>query len=766
MEDNRFTDNFDSELPEYSLEDVLEEAKGIEFSAAELAIIGEEYTDPKTSDELPNTNVSQIYFLPEDPSKRKRAEQILRSVEKEVGVVATPAAITGTALNPPEFEKTRKQRAGDIIRNILPDTVSKDKKSDPLGRRAARRERERSARERKVQEREAILRAKMSREEEETRILRDMFFKPESNDDEKSGTIRMDVITDAMLAETEDVQFQVTEADDKRKRDEDANEILAQYASKVDSLRMLTFGAAFVCGLILLYTLALELGWTLPRTLSDNFVVRNTIFLALQLIVMAFGSVILLSGLYDILKLRVSAESSIMLLTFLSLCDTIRILIGGTALETSTPLALPSCAAIVFAMMGTRLGKSGFSRTVKAVKAMNKPVAVKAEYKRVNKGLVLSKNTSSSKGFFFSLTRVDAVEQAANVYTPLAMVVTLVLAALSCLYNNRPEELLRSVTVIGCGISVLTPLWAFNAPFSRVSRILARRKAALGGWSGAESIAETRNILFRDSDLFRANKVSLSSFKFERGVKSEIAIQYAGSIALVADCGLTPVFAGLMKENGVSPVEITGFEVREGGGLIGFINDRRVILASDRFIKLNDINTASLPTGIPGAVYLVVEGLAVAVFILQYSPSDRIRKLLLRLERSDTQPLLATRDFNITPAMIRAKFKVSLPDIELLPYPERFALASDYADEKVKPIALLAGDDMSVLTEVANYGAWLYRRVRFAGMLSLVFSVVGMVLMFYICFNGGANGVYAHRLFLYQMVTWMVTMVLTMVGKR
>jgi hypothetical protein len=769
MEEKRFADSFGGiELPKYSLEEVLEEAKSIELLPEEYALYAAEELPPEPETEiqetLPNTNVAQIYILPEDPSKRERAEQILRSVEKEVGIVGTPAAFTGVEIEP-EHEKPRKQRAGDIIRNILPDIVQQDKKSDPLGRREARKERERAVRERKRQEREALLREKTSREEEETRILREMFFQPADADSgDNNSTIRIPLITEEMLAET--AAIEIAETEDRHERDEDANEILAQYASKVDTLRMLTFGAAVACILMLLYTLGLELSWKLPAVLTDNVIVKCSVFLALQLIVMVLGSGILLTGLYDIFKLRINTESAVVLLAFFSLCDTVRILIGGGAVGDSMPLALPSGAAIVFAMMGTRLGKSGFSRTIKAVKAMDKPVAVKAEYKRVNKGLVLSKSTASSKGFFFSLTRVDSAEQTHSVYTPLSLVGITVFALLSCLYNNRPYELLRSITVIGCGAAVLTPMWAFNAPFAKVSRALARRKAALGGWTGAENITEARNVLFRDNDLFRASKISLSSFKFERGVKSELAMQYAGSIALEANCGLTTVFSGLMKENGISPAEVTGFEVREGGGLIGFINDHRVILASDRFVKLNDINTMSLPIGIPGAVYLIVDGLAVAVFIIQYAPSDKVQKLLLRLERTAIQPLLATRDFNITPAMIRAKFKVDLSDIELLPYPERFKLASDYADEKVKPIALLANDDMGVLTEVAESAVWLHRRVRLASTLSLVFGVVGMLLMFYTCFSGGANGVYAHRLFLYQFITWAFTMVLTMVGRK
>ena len=93
-----------------------------------------------------------------------------------------------------------------------------------------------------------------------------------------------------------------------------------------------------------------------------------------------------------------------------------------------------------------------------------------------------------------------------------------------------------------------------------------------------------------------------------------------------------------------------------------------------------DIN---LKTGI----FLAVDRQLIAVFAVKYNPSENVDFALRMMRRSHITPILASRDPNITPALLKRKFhkgvKVEYPDLTA-----RVALSEAEQDQGV-PRALL-----------------------------------------------------------------------------
>lgn len=94
----------------------------------------------------------------------------------------------------------------------------------------------------------------------------------------------------------------------------------------------------------------------------------------------------------------------------------------------------------------------------------------------------------------------------------------------------------------------------------------------------------------------------------------------------------------------------------EGGGLSANIRGDQVLVGSAAFMNLMDI---PLPQGlnVKSAVFCAINGELAGIFALSYSLHDTIFPALEELMREKIGPVLATRDFNLIPAMASPAFQ-------------------------------------------------------------------------------------------------------------
>ena len=123
-----------------------------------------------------------------------------------------------------------------------------------------------------------------------------------------------------------------------------------------------------------------------------------------------------------------------------------------------------------------------------------------------------------------------------------------------------------------------------------------------------------------------------------------------------------------------------------------------------------------------------------AVFAVKYQPSEHVDFALRMTQRSHITPILAVRDPNITPQLLQRKFhkgvRVQYPDITT-----RVAL-SEAENDRDLPRALLQREGMLPFAEVVAGSRRLCQAVRRSVTLSLLGSIVGTLLAFYLMFLG------------------------------
>ena len=154
-----------------------------------------------------------------------------------------------------------------------------------------------------------------------------------------------------------------------------------------------------------------------------------------------------------------------------------------------------------------------------------------------------------------------------------------------------------------------------------------------------------------------------------------------------------------------------------------------MLLGTEGFFRKKGI---ILPHGLKlkTGVFLAVDGTLIAIFAVKYHPAENVDWALHALHRNRITPVLAVRDGNITPLLLKRKFGTDARAV----YPKlstRLALSEHDGD---RPYALLLREGLTPYAEVAVGSKRLCRAVRVGSFLSLLSSVLGTLLAFYLTF--------------------------------
>ena len=221
----------------------------------------------------------------------------------------------------------------------------------------------------------------------------------------------------------------------------------------------------------------------------------------------------------------------------------------------------------------------------------------------------------------------------------------------------------------------------------------------------------------------------------------------------------------MSNENGWR-CSVDSFRQYEGGGLGAEIRGDVVLLGSLGFMKIMGI---PLPENvkIQSAVYVSVNGELAGVFALTYGPSAASKSGLQHVVHTPgLLPILATRDFMITPALVKKRFKVSEDRLEFPMVAERTALSAPEAGENGKQGALMARGSFAAFAAAVTGGRSLRKTVHSSMWICLLSGILGMLLLCVLTYLDASAAASAGNLLLYQLLWQVPNLLLTgMIGK-
>ena len=391
------------------------------------------------------------------------------------------------------------------------------------------------------------------------------------------------------------------------------------------------------------------------------------------------------------------------------------------------PYGAAACLALVFAQWGISRESRGMYDTFRTASLDDEP-----PYLVTDTDQGACKQRGSVPGFYTTAMREDVSDLWQTALLPVVLVASFVFAGLSSLGQGRGSDfLLNWSAILAAGATFALPL-CWGLPFSGLARHLQKAGCAVAGWSGAEKISRRRTMIVTDADLFPPGTIQLNGIKIY-GEERRKVMAYAATMARCAGCGLERLFDGLLRSELGFYEKADDFSFYEEGGWSASIHGESVLLGTASFMRKMDVRIPGdikLKTG----VFLAVDRHLTAVFAVKYNPAENVDFALRLMRRSHITPILASRDPNITPALLKRKFhksvRVEYPDLT-----SRVAL-SEAENDRDLPRALLFREGLLPYAEIVVGSRRLCGAVRKSAVFGLLGSIVGTLLVFYMVFQG------------------------------
>ena len=484
---------------------------------------------------------------------------------------------------------------------------------------------------------------------------------------------------------------------------------------------------AFLVALLTVAPLALEqYGVAIPRWTGDVRL-QSICYLACLVVQMILCRHVFARGISALARKRCVGELLAGIAALAAVGDCLVCLLQPER-TAATPYGAAACWLLAFGQWGVSLENRGLYDTFRTAALDDEPPYLVTDTERG-----ACKQRGSIPGFYTTAMRESAAVLWQTALLPVVLAASLVFAGLTSLGQERGADfLLNWSALLAAGATCTLPLcWAL--PWARLARHLQKIGCAVAGWSGAEKISRRRCMILTDTDLFPPGTIQLNGIKVY-GEERRKAAAYAAAMARRAGSGLERLFDGFLRSEGGGVREaVDDFSFYEEGGWSGTIHGESVLMGTASFLRKMEVRLPgdiNLKTG----VFLAVDRQLIAVFAVKYNPSENVDFALRMMRRSRITPVLASRDPNITPALLKRKFRkgvrVEYPDLG-----SRVAL-SEAEEDRDLPRALLFREGLLPYAETVVGSRRMCKAVRRAAVIALAGSAAGVLLAFYLLLQG------------------------------
>jgi hypothetical protein len=519
------------------------------------------------------------------------------------------------------------------------------------------------------------------------------------------------------------------------------------YGSHISNIRVRTKISFAIC-LVLMY---ISFGFPVPGRLNNGSVASLFCIIA-ELAVVVLCLDVFTSGIMDLVRKKPGAGSLIAVSCILSAID------GAVSAANGASAGLPFCAvsalSIACALWSSLLMCKGNRITLRTLALSKNPYTVSAESGVYENEVTLLKTRSDTEDFVRRTEEITPEEAAYSTMAPFLMIAALVLSLAAAVISKSFSSFPHILAAVFMPAAPISALLAFPLPYSIVSRRIFHSGSAIAGWSGTYDIGGSKHLVITDTDIFPKDTVAFESIRILEGTSPQKIIAYTGSVIAASGSGLSGIFTELMKKNHCAMEQIDEFSCHEGGGLTAMIHGEEVLCGSSGFMHLMGIR---LPQKLASknSVFVSVNGMISAIFTISYTPVVTVQRALVSLLHTRRQPIFAIRDFNVTPEMIRHKFRMPTDGFDFPSFSKRYEVSSAKRSSDSKIAAVISRDGLAPLVELSDYGHRLYTTSRLCTLLSVMCTVIGMLMMFFLCMTAAFDSVTVGNMLLY-MIFWLL----------
>lgn len=492
---------------------------------------------------------------------------------------------------------------------------------------------------------------------------------------------------------------------------------------------------ATAMSLILVY-LTYAAGSALPLTgaLKASPRVLCLMLLILELTVMMAGLNVFTDGVLNLIRKKPDAHTLVACSCIITVLDA-----AVLALRGDGALGLPLCAAgalsMTLAIWGEYWRVSALRRGFKVLTSSRNLYTVSGE-QGITKEVALLKSRRSIRGFIRRSIEPDYTAGVFKYLTPLLLAGAVVLGALAALVRKTPGAIVHDIAMLLAASAAFSATICFSLPYAFAARRFTQTGAAVAGWPGIRDIGRSRSVVITDADVFPKGTLEMGDIRILEGAFVDKVISATASVIAASGSGLAVPFAELIRRNGYSISRVENFEPHDGGGMTAMVNGENIAVGNTGFMNLIGVRVPrKLSTH--NAVCTAMNGSLVGIFMVNYRATGGVQDALVTLLHSNLEPVFALRDFNITPQMLKNKFRLPADNFKFPSYSERFRISGAEPDAASRVAAAIAREGMEPLVDAADRGRRLYSAIRIGTLITAVGCVFGLLMMFLMSWTGG-----------------------------
>ncbi len=482
-----------------------------------------------------------------------------------------------------------------------------------------------------------------------------------------------------------------------------------------------------VCLVMIYLTYAASTALPLTGALRTSPRVFCLMLLILELTVMMAGLNIFTDGMVKLCRGKPDAQSMVACSCAITVLDALVLALMNRS-TLGTPLCAASAVSLTVAVWGEYWRCSALRRGFRVLTASRNLYTVSGE-RGITKEAALLKSRRSIRGFIRRSLEGDYSAGVFRLLTPMLLIASVVLGALAALVRGVPAAIVHDIAMLMAASSAFSATICFSLPYAFAARRFSQNGAAVAGWPGIRDIGRSRNVVITDADVFPKGTLELGDIRILEGAFVDKVISSTASVIAASGSGLAVPFAELIRRNGYSISRVENFEPHDGGGMTAMVNGENVAVGNTGFMNLIGVRVPR-KLGTHNAICTAINGALVGIFMVNYRATGGVQEALVTLLHSNLEPIFALRDFNITPQMLKNKFRLPADNFKFPSYSERFRISGAEPDESSRVAAAIAREGMQPLVDAAERGRRLYSAIRIGTLITAAGCVFGLLMMF------------------------------------
>jgi len=538
-------------------------------------------------------------------------------------------------------------------------------------------------------------------------------------------------------------------------------ELTRRYSKGLPMIRVRGW-LVFLLFLALSYlTMGSSLALPMPQLPSN---ITISIMAGLLLVAMLLGADVLLRGFFRIFLLRFGMDTLLAFACVATMADTLTMHL----LERSAgqmPFCAISALGIAISLWGTYHKRKGLRLACRVAASAKEPYLVTLDEAKWNSRDAYVKWSGAPVGFGRQIQSDDGAQRIFSRICPLLLIACILFSVMSSVGCERPQDILWCLSAMLTVTAALSASLCFALPWDALSARLSSIGAAVAGWGAAADSGGRRSVILTDFDLFPPGTIILNGVKVFGDFSVSRVVSLTATLIHDSGSGLDKLFHDLLRSQGATYRRTDSLERHEAGGLIATVRNERILVGASDFMNLMEI---PLPTGlnIKNGVFCAIDGELAALFTLSYVLYEPVENGLYSLIQNKATPVLATRDFNIVPVMLKHRFGLPVEKMEFPSIARRCELSEETQEHSPTLTAVLCREGIRPYADAVVAVARLRRATHLSAFLTCFGAVLGLLLTFYLTFVAGYSSLSPFNLLVYLVMWTIPTLLISGWAKR